>query len=543
LSDSFSFTRRYIFALSIIAILSTLAYFNLDHLISSQYESGKLINISEKQRMLSQQISLYAIYYKIRSLKKNVKEMEENHRKLLSYPMPEDLRKIYYDKPVLLDKKVRRYLYHAKKFLENRNGKSLSYVLKNSKPLLEALDQASKIYRRESEASTQKLKNVEFYIFLLTIITLIFEALFIFRPANKRIITKTNELTVEKDYSNTVIESNTNAIITLDKELKIKTYNKMAEKIFGYKRDEMLGKANLNKIVPKCKIFQEDDLFHSLRVLESGNMEEAREIEGMDKDGHIFPVRISFGTSGTNENIMIVVNIQDISKEKLKDRMLQEQSKFAALGEMIAIIAHQWRQPLAQLSFNCMYLQKKIKDPEIVQEIKKNEDILEFMSETITNFEDFYRKTDNTLFNPIVSINQALKIVDSLIKLQEIELIKNINSKLSIYGNSNTLAHVILSILQNTIDVIKNRNIKKPFIIISLKDTKDHIIITVKDNAGGINADPVEDIFKPFTSKKKTPSTGIGLYMSKLVIENKFHGSIKAQNIENGALFTIHLPH
>ncbi len=541
--ETISFTKRYILALSIIALLSTLAYFNLDRLISSQYESGKLINISEKQRMLSQQISLYAIYYKIKSLKENVKQMKENHKKLLSYPMPEDLRKIYFDKPVLLDKKIRKYLYHAEKFLENRNGKSLSYVLKNSKSLLEALDKASKIYRREAKDSTLRLKNVEFYIFLLTIITLIFEALFIFRPANRQIINKTKELTLEKDYSNTVIESSTNAIITLDNNLKIKTYNKMAEKIFGYKREEMLNHAYLDKIIPKCKVFEKESSFETLRALESEDMREVREIEAINKDGKRFPLRISFGKSGDMDDLMIVANMQDISKEKLKDKMLQEQSKFAALGEMIAIIAHQWRQPLAQLSFNCMYLQKRIKDPEIVKEIKKNEEILQFMSETITNFEDFYRKTDNSVFNPIVSIDQAIKIVESLIKLNEIELIKNVNSKLSIYGNSNTLAHVILSILQNIIDVIRNRKINDPFIIISLKDTEKYIEIIIKDNAGGIKVEPVEDIFKPFTSRKRTPSTGIGLYMSKLVIENKFHGSIEAKNIDNGAMFSIKLPH
>ena len=541
--ETISFTKRYILALSIIALLSTLAYFNLDRLISSQYESGKLINISEKQRMLSQQISLYAIYYKIKSLRENVKQMRENHKKLLSYPMPEDLRKIYFDKPVLLDKKIRKYLYHAEKFLENRNGKSLSYVLKNSKSLLEALDKASKIYRREAKDSTLRLKNVEFYIFLLTIITLIFEALFIFRPANRQIINKTKELTLEKDYSNTVIESSTNAIITLDNNLKIKTYNKMAEKIFGYKREEMLNRANLDKIIPKCKVFEKENSFETLRALEAEDMREVREIEAINKEGKRFPLRISFGKSGDMDDLMIVANMQDISKEKLKDKMLQEQSKFAALGEMIAIIAHQWRQPLAQLSFNCMYLQKKVKDPEIVKEIKKNEEILQFMSETITNFEDFYRKTDNTVFNPIVSIDQAIKIVESLIKLNEIELIKNVNSKLSIYGNSNTLAHVILSILQNIIDVIRNRKVKNPYIIISLKDTEKFIEIVIKDNAGGIKVEPVEDIFKPFTSRKSTPSTGIGLYMSKLVIENKFHGSIEAKNIDNGAMFYIKLPH
>ena len=82
-----------------------------------------------------------------------------------------------------------------------------------------------------------------------------------------------------------------------------------------------------------------------------------------------------------------------------------------------------------------------------------------------------------------------------------------------------------------------------PKIVISLKDTPTDIILTIKDNAYGVHVEPIDDIFKPFKSKKITPSTGIGLYMSRLVIQSKFRGSIEVQNIDRGAEFTIRLPH
>jgi signal transduction histidine kinase len=227
----------------------------------------------------------------------------------------------------------------------------------------------------------------------------------------------------------------------------------------------------------------------------------------------------------------------------LKDKLLQQQAKFAALGEMIAVIAHQWRQPLAQLNFNTIYIKKHLTDQKLIDELKNNEEIIQFMSETITNFEDFYKKSDNTHFNPIVSIEQVLKIVDSIIKLREIKLIKDIDSKLTIYGNSNSLAQVILSIIQNALDVIKIREIKNPKIEIMLKDTPTHIVLTIEDNAEGIKTSPIENIFKPFISKKMIPSTGIGLYMSQLIIKEKFHGEIIAENTKVGAKFTILLPH
>ncbi len=459
--------------------------------------------------------------------------------------MSKQLKKAYFKKPMLLDKRVKEYISYAKSFNEKRDGTSITYLLKNSNVLLEDFDKVVSLYLAQAKANTEKLKKVELYIFLFTLLTLFFEAILIFRPANKNINKKTKELTDEKDYSNAVIESSTNAIITLDKDLRIRTYNKMAEIIFEYDKEEMLNQSFFGKIVPKqYEILRKEGVYSFLKTLKLDKIGEVGEIEGVNKQGQKFPIRISFGTSGENDTIAIVANIQDISKEKLKDKILQQQAKFAALGEMIAVIAHQWRQPLSELNFNCMYIKKKLKDSELTKEVNKNENIIQFMSETITNFENFYKKTENSVFNPIVSINQALNLVDSLLKLNQVKLIKKVDSKITIYGNSNTLAHVVLSIIQNTIDIIKLRKVENPCITISLKDSKKHIILSIKDNAGGIiGVSPIDGVFKPFNSQKKISSTGIGLYMSKLVIENKFHGTIKATNIDGGAQFVIKLPH
>ena len=414
----FTYTKRYILALTIIAVLSTLAYFNLTNLINSQYNSSNLINISANQRMLSQQVSLYALYYKMKNLKKHYELMKKNHKKLLSFPMNEKLKKLYFQKPVELDKKVKKYLKEAKHFYITRSGKSLTYILSHSRKLLQDLDKATQIYVKNAENSTKYLKKVEFFIYILTIVTLLFEAIFIFLPLTKK-----------------------------------------------------------------------------------------------------------------------------LKEEKIKDKILQEQSKFAALGEMIAIIAHQWRQPLTQLNYNTIFLKKLVKDENIKKELENNEEIIHFMSDTIKNFEDFYKKSDNSNFNPIISIEQVFKIVDNIIKLRDIKIIKEINSKIYIYGNSNSLAHVILSIIQNSLDAIKLREIQKPFIKITLIDSEKYILLSIEDNAGGIKETPLNKVFEPFTSKKKIPSTGIGLYMSKLIIEDKFNGKIIAENTKVGAKFTILLPH
>lgn len=543
MAQRFNFTKRYVLALSIIAVLSALAYYNLNHLISSRANDGKTINISTRQGMLSQQIALYAIYYKTENLQNNIKLMEDSHLLLTTASMPPELRAVYFDEPILLDEKVKRYLYHAKRFHENRDGRSLTYVLQNSQPLLHDLEIATSIYVSSTEANTKYLKRVEFLIFLLTLVTLVFEAFFIFRPANKKIIKDTEEIIRQKDYSNAVIESSTNAIVTLNANLQIQTYNQMAETIFGYAKHEIIGQSSFEKIISsKSLSIQNEGISNFTKRLKLEHQEVAQEMEAMHKNGQIFPVRISFGISGEGGEVLIIASIQDITREKLKDMIMIQQAKFAALGEMIAIIAHQWRQPLAQLNFNCMYIRKMLKDPELIAETEKNEEIIQFMSETITNFENFYKHVDNAMFHPSMSINQALKLVESLLKNNAIRLNLKFDTVLQIYGNSNSLAQVVLSIVQNAIDIMKISTMDNPFIEIALMQNAKLTTIIIKDNAGGIRMSPIEDIFKPFRSQKKTPSTGIGLYMSKLVIENQFHGTIEACNLEQGACFTIHLP-
>jgi PAS domain S-box-containing protein len=562
---NFSFTKRYILALSIIAILSTLAYFNMNHLISSQYSSGNIINISGKQRMLSQQISLHAIYYKTKTLKENIKLMEKNHNYLISMPMNQELKDLYFgnkisidknkkdyineiskrvksdyiQEPIMLDKKVRAYLEQAKNFLETRSGNSLTYLLTNSKPLLQDLDKATSLYVKEAQKNTKLLIKVELYIFILTLLTLLFEALFIFRPANKKIVNDKIIITKEKEYSNTVIESSTNAIITLDRELKIITFNKKAQEIFGYTKNELKNTISLQKIIPTLK---EKNIQQLLKRIEDDNIYTTQELMGLNKSSKEFPIRISFGISKEENSLLIVANIQNIEQEKLKDKIVQHQAKFAALGEMIAIIAHQWRQPLSQLNFNNLYIKKITTNKDIINEIKNNEDIISFMSETIKNFEDFYKKSDNQEFNPAKSVEQALKIVDSIIKLKEINLNKEFFAKSNIYGNPNALAQVVLSILQNSLDVIKSRNIENPSISITTKEDANTLYITILDNAGGIKNEHIDTIFQPFKSTKTVASTGIGLYMSRLVINEKFKGTIEANNSQFGALFTIKIP-
>jgi PAS domain S-box-containing protein len=540
--ERLSFTARYTVALSLIALLSTLAFINLNHLISSQANDGQLITTSGQQIMLSQKIALYAIYYQTKQLEASIQEMEENHAFLIESPMSKKMHDIYFNAPITLDEKIKTFLTHAKRFQLSRDGRSLTYVLQNSQKLLEELNQAAQVYLEEAEAKTKNLSQFELYIYITTLVALMLEALFIFRPANASINRKTQELTKEKNYSNAVIESSTNAIISIDQEHRIRTYNQMAERIFGYTHQEMQHAKDLLKIIP----LKYDDIhkkgfeafLESRKTYEFGK---PRELEACNKKGEHFPIRISFGVSG-HDNLAIVANIQDISQEKLNDALFHKQSKFAALGEMIAIIAHQWRQPLAELSFNNIYLRKRIHNEEFKDELDKNEEIIQFMTETISSFESFYLESPRRYFETKEAILQGARIVESLFKLRGIVLKLDLMDIEKINGHQNALAQVVLSLLQNAVDIHTSRQTQNPWVKICQKSKNEHIVIEVCDNGGGVKNNALKRIFDPFYSEKKSPSTGLGLYMAKLVIEEKFGGNIQASNNELGACFNITFP-
>jgi PAS domain S-box-containing protein len=536
--NRFYLTRRYVTALTLIALLSILAYINMSYLINSQSNDAKIIDAGGQQVMLSQQIALYAIYYQTQQLESSIEQMENNHKFLLSLPMSEEMERIYAEES--LNAKVKTYIENAKRFRETTDGVSLTYVLRNAEPLLRQLSLASALYLKEAENRTAKLKNFEAFICFATLFTLLLEAVFIFRPANTVIERKTKELISEKNYSNAVIESSPNAIISIDAGYHIKTFNRQAENILGFKKEEMRDIKSLQKIVPKIYRFIHRRIFSpfltkNLRRLKNRSYE----MKLLNKKGEQFPCRVSFSV---NENGVMVVNIEDITKEKLKNTLLHKQSKFAALGEMIAIIAHQWRQPLSELGLNNIYLKKKITQKELEEELDKNEEIIKFMSETIANFEDFYKNAQSVWFNPALAIEQALNITEKILKLKSIKLFLKIEEDIKIYGQQNSLAQVVLSIIQNSIDKHSLSNNMDKWIKITMKAENKKLFLRIDDNAGGIQIKPIETIFEPFHTGKKSSSTGLGLYMSKLIVNDKFGGSLSAANIKNGASLLITLP-
>ncbi len=539
---SLSFTKKYVFALSLIAIFSLSAYLNLVTLIDSQSNDGKIINISGKQRMLSQKIALFAINYKTKNLRETAELMEKSHKYLVSLEMSDELEKIYFSQPVQLDEKVKEYIIRAKSFLKNRDGRSLSYILKKSQPLLKDLDSAVSIYQKNTELKTKNLRENELYIVLFIMITLLFEALFIFRPANNSVRRNARELKSQKEYADLITQINTNAIIAVDDNFEILTFNKSAQEIFGYTQEEMLHTKLIDDRIIPLKYLQ----MHNIGLenfIKSGKLKSVNkvfELEGKHKNTTIFPIRISFGFNIEGDRKIVVANIQNITEEKEKDSLIMEQSRFAAMGEMIGNIAHQWRQPLSSISTiatgtKLRYKNNLISDEELENTFDKIKEHTQHLSKTIDDFRDFLRHdTKKELFDLSEVIYQSISLTQAAYKDNNIDIIfENNDEKFTLNGSSSELSQVFLNILNNAKDILVEKEIENKFVIIKILKEDDLVIVKIHDNGGGIPKEIKEKVFDPyFTTKHKSQGTGIGLFMSRKIITQHFDGNIKVQNQE-----------
>jgi len=235
-----------------------------------------------------------------------------------------------------------------------------------------------------------------------------------------------------------------------------------------------------------------------------------------------------------------------VNQNHLKDEIVIQQSKMASMGEMINNIAHQWRQPLMEISSLLMNTEAKIKllgqisSEDIIDTIDKSNHVIKFMSDTIEDFRNFFA-TDKQKEKFIVAekISSVLNLMKLSLSTNDIKVKVIIKDNIKINGLKNEYAQVIINIITNAKDAIILNKIKNGKIIIVLYKKDDKSILEIEDNAGGIPLALKEKVFEPFFTYKKKNGTGIGLFMSKLIIENSMNGKLKVENKNDGACFSV----
>jgi signal transduction histidine kinase len=232
-----------------------------------------------------------------------------------------------------------------------------------------------------------------------------------------------------------------------------------------------------------------------------------------------------------------------------KDQMLIQQGRFAAMGEMISNISHQWRQPLNNVGLIIQNLQEMSVNGELSPDVLDHEvmvamDVIQFMSNTIDDFRFFFRPDkEKNEFIVNKAIDKTIKFMVPALRNCGITITFDEEPDVCILGYPNEYSQMLINIINNAKEELLERKIPSPRIMIRAFHDNGLAVVTITDNAGGIDSGVLPKVFDPyFTTKEPGKGTGIGLYMSKVIVEKNMDGRLTAKNVPEGVEFRIEMP-
>ncbi len=350
------------------------------------------------------------------------------------------------------------------------------------------------------------------------------------------------------DRLSQVVNQTPFSTIITDKHGVIEYVNNQAQKLTGYFQYELIGQ--------KMSLFHSGrhnadfyaglwDTITTRRAIWRGTIVN-RMKNGTLRDcaSTIFPV-----FNAQNEISSFVTIQDDVTERNMKDRLFLMQTRQAQMGEMLSMIAHQWRQPLAIMS--ALMNRQKINillEQSTLEEISHSFDEIEVqvqhLSRTITDFKDFFRPDKQTVMTrSSVIVAKALDLIEHSLMMKNIRVEKVHLNDAEYMTYESELVQVILNLLKNAQDAFEERGTPDPRILIRTDQWGGEAVITVEDNAGGIPVDILDTLFDPYVStKSESHGTGLGLYMSRTIVNEHCQGHIDVANTASGARFTLRFP-
>ncbi|MGB5866377.1 MAG: PAS domain S-box protein [Arcobacteraceae bacterium] len=363
-----------------------------------------------------------------------------------------------------------------------------------------------------------------------------------------------SELLKSKKRYEEIFEKNAAGIFVSDNNRNVVNVNKRFCEIYGYEKEELIGKnasifhINDESYLEFAKAFQEAKLNANNRI----------EHVWKTKDGTIIWCEVLGSSIMLGENEFGVIwSVLDITDRKKAEKLLNEQSKMAAMGEMIGNIAHQWRQPLSIISTGAtgMQLQKEygvLTDETFTNTCNMINNNAQYLSKTIDDFRNYIKgKSVKSRFKLKDTISSFLHLLNPSIQNHNLQVILRLDENITISGYENELTQCLINIFNNAKDILNEKNLDDKIIIIETIQKSDSVTISIKDNAGGIAKEILPKVFEPyFTTKHPLQGTGLGLSMSYNLIVDGMDGTIEASNVTfehdsktyTGAKFTITLP-
>ncbi len=291
----------------------------------------------------------------------------------------------------------------------------------------------------------------------------------------------------------------------------------------------LLEKLDRTKERPVSELLEEDEKFLKIysRMVAAKLEEKVRDLELLHKN---LESRVA----------------ELVADQRRKDQILIQQGRLAALGEMIGNIAHQWRNPLNNVALIIQNLQLEydsgtLTPDDMHRETREAMEVILYMSQTINDFNNFFREDKEKLkFSINEAVNRALGVVSANLKNHNIMVKIESSTEVSVVGYQNEYAQVLLNIISNSCEACIERHVTDPHLFLHIVREDERSVLYIRDNCGGIPDDVLHKIFDPyFTTRGPDRGTGIGLYMSKVIIEQNMGGELTARNVEHGAEFRI----
>lgn len=369
---------------------------------------------------------------------------------------------------------------------------------------------------------------------------------------NSQELTQANqEIIKNHELLQSVTESIDDAIFYKDLDFKYIGCNLHFSSLTGFTSEEIIGKDDY-------KLFNGEEAEHfrkiDTKLLESGSPLSQREwLTDAKGNKHYFSTIKSPLLNPKGETIGIVGVSRNITQQHQMEKELEskrllliQQGRHASMGEMVGNIAHQWRQPLNALGLliqkiGFFYNRGTLDENKINTSIDRGMKLINGMSQTIDDFREFFNPNKKKeLFCLREAIDNAHSILEATFSSYTIEFQVKMDDEIKIEGYKNEFSQVLVNLLNNAKDVLIEKKVSPAYINVSVIKADNNFILKVCDNGGGVQESQVEKIFDPyFTTKEEGKGTGIGLYMSKMIIEDQMHGKISVSNTSEGACFSI----
>lgn len=385
---------------------------------------------------------------------------------------------------------------------------------------------------------------------------------------HRRVEHEVRERTKSTQLYKQIIDSASEFISLVDTQHRYQVINRRYLRSSQFSEQDILGKT------PACLVGEENYTSFVKPHLDnalSGQEESFQTWMSMFGQQRFIDVHLTpFKPETHHEKIDgVIVTVRDITDQQLlqqehekKEQLLIQQAKLAAMGEMVGAIAHQWRQPLSTIGGSLINIEESFEDGDLSaaylkKQLDSAEKNLAFMSKTIDDFRNFFAptksKTDfcvqRAVLNAISIVhaqmqdnNIAMKLHFDDTTLTEFSMDTEIKKSVFVNGYPNEFTQVLVNLFANAKDAMLSHSPEGGQIDISISLKEEDVLISVKDNGGGIPEEILERVFEPyFTTKEQGKGTGIGLYMSKMIIEENMNGKLSAYNKDNGAVFEIQL--